>query len=80
MNGLTVLPSSPEITNVTLFGKIRLSEYRVEAFSFVMHYKSILKPLSMRWQTLANAFNETAAGRLESFTEPLLLATMKSLQ
>ena len=42
--------------------------------------ESILKTLSMRWQTLANALNETAAGRLESFTEPLLLDTMKSLQ
>ena len=48
-----------------------------------MHCKSILKSifetLSMRWQTLANALNETA-GHLESFTEPLLLDTMKSLQ
>ena len=42
--------------------------------------KSIFKTLSMRWQALANALNETAAGRLESFTEPLLLDTMKSLQ
>ena len=49
-----------------------------------MHYKSILKSilktLSMRWQTLANTFNETPAGCLESFTEPLLLDAMKSLQ
>ena len=49
-----------------------------------MHYKSILKStlktLSMRCQTLANTFNETAAGCLVSFTEPLLLDTMKSLQ
>ena len=42
--------------------------------------KRIFKTLSMRWQTLANAFNETAAGRLESFTEPLLLDSMKSSQ
>ena len=35
--------------------------------------KGIFKTLWMRWQTLANALNETATGRLESFTEPLLL-------
>ena len=48
-----------------------------------MRCKSILKSIfktSMRWETLANAFNEAAAGRLESFTEPLLLDTMKCLQ
>ena len=41
-----------------------------------MHCKSILKSifetLSMRWQTLSNAFNESATGRLESFSEPRL--------
>ena len=40
-----------------------------------IHFKCILKTLSMRRQTpnTDNAFNETAAGRLESFREPLLL-------
>ena len=56
---------------------MRFNESEIRCKSIL---KSIFKTLSMRWQTLANAFNETAAGRFESFTEPLLLDTMKSLK
>ena len=41
---------------------------------FQKHFQNIVNALS----NTDNTFSETAAGRLESFTEPLLLVTMKS--
>ena len=43
---------------------------------FQEHFQNIVNALS----TTGSAFNETAAGLLESFVELLLLVTMKSLQ
>ena len=45
------------------------------ANAFKKHFQNVVNPLA----SIENAFNETAAGCLESFTEPLLLDIMKSL-
>ena len=41
--------------------------------------KCVANPFKKHFQNVDNALNKTAAGCLESFTEPLLLDTMKSL-
>ena len=51
------------------------TEAKCVANPFKMHFKNVVNALA----NTDNAFNRTAAGCLESFTEPLLLDMMKSL-
>ena len=51
------------------------TEAKCVANPFKKHFQNVVNALA----NTDNAFNKTAAGCLESFTEPLLLDTMKSL-
>ena len=51
------------------------TEAKCVANPFKKHFQNVVNALANN----DNAFNKTAAGCLESFTEPLLLDTMKSL-
>ena len=51
------------------------TETKCVANPFKRHFQNVVDVFA----NTDNAFNETAAGCLESFTEPLLLDTMKSL-
>ena len=50
-------------------------EAKCDANPFKKHFQNIVNALA----NTDNAFNETTAGCLESFTEPLLWDTIKSL-